>query len=141
MQFYRSFRNVNGFRNGWDVPPQARQVREVYVRFLNVAAAQLGSQVRAVAFDRGGLHNPLLILFTPVEDFKLIDPTRIATGVDNFAWEEVNPDMAMLKAVGLCDKNNIDEWVNVTVSIEPAFDAYLASFEIEGVNSEDILHP
>jgi hypothetical protein len=37
--------------------------RTIYVQALNQIAVKLGSELRAYAYDRPGMHNPLLILF------------------------------------------------------------------------------
>lgn len=62
MQYYDDMQHKYGFSDGEAVPPDARECREVYIRFLNALAERLGSKVRAIAYDRGGVHNPYLIL-------------------------------------------------------------------------------
>ena len=63
MKYFDEMRTKYGFCDGGTVPPDAQACRKVYVEALNQIAAKLGSELRAYACDRPGVHNPYLILF------------------------------------------------------------------------------
>lgn len=62
MKYWEEFNSKFGFGDGDAVPPDAWALRYVYVREINRLAKAKGSAVRAYAFDRGGMHNPYMIL-------------------------------------------------------------------------------
>ena len=63
MKYFDEMRTKWGFGDGGTVPPDAEACRTVYIEALNQIAAKLGSELRAYAYDRPGVHNPYLILF------------------------------------------------------------------------------
>ena len=70
MRFWDDMQNKYGFSDGEAVPDGAEVYRAVYIRAVNALAEQLGSTVRAVAYDRPGVHNWCLILFHQVSDLE-----------------------------------------------------------------------
>ncbi len=67
MRFWDDMQDRRGFADGESTPDGAEVYRAVYVQAVNTLAAQLGSPVRAVAYDRPGFHNGCLILFHRVQ--------------------------------------------------------------------------
>jgi hypothetical protein len=63
MKYFDEMQTKRGFGDGGLVPPDAEACRTVYVEALNQVAVKLGSDLRAYADDRPGMHNPFLILF------------------------------------------------------------------------------
>ena len=114
MNYYDDMRRKGGFNDGDSVPPGVRDYREVYITALNVLAVELGSRIRAVAFDRSGMHNWCFILFERIEDFekrydKGLDGTRDVT------VDEIQIDSPMQVAIELARELNLDMLVHVTV--------------------------
>ena len=104
MQYWDEFVSKIGFNDGDAVPPDAEERRSVYIQYLNALAESLGSNVRVMAFDRGGCHNFYMIALVRVgttEDINEIDE----------AWEKAF-DMAM--------EAGLDEYVETTVTIKEA---------------------
>ena len=62
MQYYDEMCNKWGFNDGAAEPAGADLYRQLYVAVLNVILERRGSQVRVVAFNRGGMHNGCMIL-------------------------------------------------------------------------------
>jgi hypothetical protein len=67
MKYWEDFQTKWGFSEGAATPDDAWAHRFVYVREINRKAAELASKVRLVAYDRGGMHNGLLIVRVPME--------------------------------------------------------------------------
>lgn len=112
MRYWQEMRSKGGFSDGEAVPDGAEVYREVYLRAVNLLAKQLGSRVRAVAYDRPGVHNWCLVLFRDA---------------GNLAGEEVGEDDAMHEALERAATLPLDDYVCVTVKVSAAFDAYLAA--------------
>lgn len=70
MQYFDEMRDKNGFSDGSAYPAGIEKYRAVYVRFINIFAEKLGSNIRAAAFDRGGMHNWCRIVFYSRDDIK-----------------------------------------------------------------------
>src|SRR5205814_7885070 len=104
MKYFDEMRTKWGFGDGGTVPPDAEACRTVYVEALNQIAAKLGSELRAYAYDRPGMHSPILILFC---------------GKDALTDEgERDPDEPMIAAIGCCRELSLDDLVEVQVAIE-----------------------
>lgn len=125
MRYWEEMRGKFGFGDGEQVPDGAAAYRAVYVATVNRLAEQLGSGLRAVAWDRPGLHNWCLIVFRRLEDLAGVDPARLAAG-DAPAGPVAAPDAALEEAIAQADAARVDEFVAVTVAIDPDFRAFLA---------------
>ena len=93
-------RTKYGFNGGGAVPDGAEIYRAVYIRAINKLAEQLGSRVRAVAYDRAGVHNWCLILFHGVNDSAGRTPDELTESLDLSAAEVLDPDEVMVKPSG-----------------------------------------
>jgi hypothetical protein len=128
MRYWTSFQTKWGFGEGESVPPDAWALRYVYVREINRLAAKLGSKVRLIAYDRGGMHNSLIIRridANAVRDAQELDLCRgaCAGGFEPKGrdWKDPESDEAMENAIDhfLCgDNKDLDQLVEVDVSIK-----------------------
>ena len=107
MKYFDEMRTKYGFCDGGTVPPNVEACRTVYVEALNQIAAKLGSELRAYAYDRPGMHNPFLILFRGKD-----------AQTDH---EEREPDEPMIEAITCCGGLDLDDLVEVRVAIVPDY--------------------
>ena|SRR6266496_3708346 len=107
MKYFDEMQTKWGFGDGGLVPPDAKACRTVYVEALNQVAVKLGSELRAYAYDRPGMHNPFLILFRG-KDVK----------TDH---EELEPDEPMIEAITCCGGLDLDDLVEVQVTVHPGY--------------------
>ena len=134
MMYWDEMNSKNGFDDGAAVPQEAWAAREVYVRALNAVAAHKGSKVRAIAWDRPGVHNPCLIMQVPVAFFDALSPDQVLAkeevtlphdwpeepGVELVRGEPT--DDAWVEAVDECVEIPLDDYVVVDVRLDPEFD-------------------
>ncbi len=111
MRFWDEMQAKSGFSDGESVPEGADVYREVYIRAINRLAEQRGSTVRAVAYDRPGMHNWCLVTF------------RVAGTPDG---TEVLPDDQMDTAIEQALDLDLDGFVPVVVAIHADFARFLA---------------
>lgn len=102
MQYWDEFVNKFGFGDGDAAPPDVAERRDVYIRYLNALAESFGSNVRAMAFDRGGCHNFHMIVLVQA------GTTEEVEAIDE-AWE---------KAFDTAMEAGLDEYVETTVTIK-----------------------
>ena len=107
------------------MPPDAWALRYVYIREINRIAKGLGSAVRLLAFDRGGVHNPYLICSVTAAAVAGVPDKDLCKGAWAGGWnlkqdwEEPVEDDAMLEAIEEArDRDGIDGLVDVRVSID-----------------------
>jgi hypothetical protein len=124
MRFWNDMQSKWGFNDGEAIPEGIREYRTVYLQAVNRLAEQLDSQVRAVAFNRTGLHNFCLILFHWGDDLKDIPAEQYTDHVDIRA-AVVEPDAAMQEAIYQAHELGLDQWVVVTVEIDPDLDDFI----------------
>lgn len=124
MRFWEDMQSKYGFSDGNAVPDGVEIYREVYIRAVNKLAEQLGSGVRAVAYDRFGFHNWCLILMHPLSDLQ-------AQGIDEFTVhvdidaDTTEADEAMKEAIRQAYELELDSFVEVTVTLTGDFDAFV----------------
>lgn len=70
MRYWDEFNTKWGFADGECVPPDAVETREAYIRTINGLARVRGSDRRVAAYDRGGCHNPFLLLMITAKQFE-----------------------------------------------------------------------
>lgn len=128
MRYWDEMQDKFGFRDGEAVPAGAEAYREVYLLAVNRLAEQLGSRVRAVPYDPAGMHNWCLVLFRDAGD-QGVEGTR--QDLVAIAADEAEQDEAMIAAIEQARTLPLDDYVDVTVRISPAFDAYLAGLAAE----------
>lgn len=101
MELYDEMDSKYGFNDGADVPFDAYVYRDAYVKTINKIAEQVGSEYRAVEYDRPGFHNPCLILFCRIDKDQI---------VDNLVIEQMTDDK-MHEAIALAHGVDIDYFV------------------------------
>lgn len=126
MRFWDDMQHKFGFSDGEAVPDGVEVYRAVYIRSVNSLAAQLGSAVRAVAYDRPGVHNWCLILFHQVSDLEAHGINLLTLHVEIDA-EVVEPDEAMEEAIRQACLIDLDSFVEVRVSISDEFADFAAN--------------
>jgi len=115
MKYFDEMRTKYGFCDGGTVPPNVEACRTVYVEALNQVAAKLGSELRAYA-----MHNPFLILFRGKD-----------AQTDH---EELEPDEPMNEAITCCGGLDLDDLVEVRVTVDPAYQEKITQMMKEAVN-------
>jgi len=104
-----------GFGDGEQIPDGVEVYREVYIRAINQVAAAMGSESRAVAYNRPGVHNPFLILFTSVEEFHQLGAGEITSGDAN--CEYYGGDDKIAEAIEWLQENvDLDGLISVRIS-------------------------
>ena len=116
MRYLEEMQDKYGFSDGAAIPLEAWKCREVYVAVLNKLAEKYGSEVRAVAYDRPGMHNGCMLLFAKAEDL----------AGEAMDWNEVATDEAMQTAVDDANEMHLDEHIIVEVRIDDGFAGFLA---------------
>ena len=124
MRYWEEMQSKWGFNDGEAIPEGVEHYRTVYIRAVNRLAEQLNSQVRAVAYNRCGLHNFCLVLFHNLTD--LVDvPVEQYTEHMDIPAAVVEPDEAMREAIWQAETWHLDELLEVTVAIDPGLEAFL----------------
>lgn len=128
--FEEMFNNKYGFSDGEALPPDAEQVREVYIRAINAYAEHLSSSQGLVAYDRFGIHNPSLILLYNKRDLDEAGIESAAyhrhTDISANPLELFEADDAMEAAVGAASLMGLDEFVFTEVHIDEGFTIFLS---------------
>lgn len=124
MRYWEEMQSKWGFNDGEAIPEGVEYYRTVYIRAINRLAEQLGSQVRAVAFNRSGVHNFCLVLFHKLTDLKDVSLEQYTHHVDIQA-EVVEPDEAMREAIWQAELRDLDDLIEVTVVIDPGLEDFL----------------
>lgn len=128
MRFWNDMQSKYGFGDGDAVPDGVEVYRAVYIRAVNQLAAQLGSAVRATAYDRAGVHNWCLVLFYRAEDLAAWQLTDLTQPLDITA-DTVEPDDAMNEAIRQAYEFDLDSFVRVTVQLDTAFEAFVTDLQ------------
>ena len=128
MRFWEDMQSKWGFSDGEAIPAGIEDYRTVYIRAVNRLAEQLDSQVRAVAFNRAGLHNFCLVLFHRVDDLKDIPVEQYTEHVDIRA-DVVEPDEAMQEAIWQAQEARLDDLLYITVEIDPDLDEVIQNLK------------
>ncbi len=68
--WYNDFTEKWGFNDGGSVEQRDFDAREILIAKLNSLAEFKANNIRAVAFDRPGVHNPCLVILLPNPDGK-----------------------------------------------------------------------
>jgi hypothetical protein len=122
MQYFDEMRTKWGFEDGGTTPPDAIACREVYVKVINKCAKKAGSKFRAYAYDRGGCHNGIMILFASLENIKKnkVPLSRLSDGDfnDDKLEDTDKYDEAMDTALQDAMDLDIDQYVVSKVTID-----------------------
>ena len=127
MRYWDDMRTKYGFNDGGAVPDGAEVYRAVYIRAVNKLAEQLNSSVRAVAYDRAGVHNWCLILFYDVKDLAGRTPDELTEPLDVSGGEVLDPDAAMDEAIGQAYLLDLDSFVQVSVNLSDDFEDFVTA--------------
>ncbi|GIK76120.1 hypothetical protein FBR02_00060 [Anaerolineae bacterium CFX9] len=127
MRYWDDMRTKYGFNDGGAVPDGAEVYRAIYIRAVNQLAEQLGSGVRATAYDRVGVHNWCLILFYDVNDLSGRTPDELAEPLDLSSAEVVEPDEAMDEAIQQASLLDLDSFVQVSIDLSDDFESFVAA--------------
>jgi hypothetical protein len=124
MRFWEDMQSKYGFSDGNAVPDGVEIYREVYIRAVNQLAEQLGSRVRAAAYDRFGVHNWCLILMHSLSDLQAHGIQDFTTHTDIQA-ETTEADEAMEEAIRQADELELDSFVEVMVTLTDDFEDFV----------------
>jgi hypothetical protein len=127
MRYWDEMRTKYGFDDGGAVPDGVEVYRTVYIQAVNKLAEQLNSSVRAIAYDRAGVHNWCLILFYDVEDLAGRTPDELTEPLDVSGGEVLDPDAAMDEAIGQAYLLDLDSFVQVSVDLSDDFEDFVAA--------------
>lgn len=127
MRYWDDMGTKYGFNDGEAVPDGAGVYRAVYIRAVNQLAQQLGSSVRATAYDRAGVHNWCLILFYAVHDLVDHTPDELAEPLDLASADVLEPDEAMDEAIRQASLLDLDSFVQVSVALSDDFERFVAA--------------
>lgn len=136
MKFWEDMQSKWGFNDGNAIPEGVEDYRTVYICAVNRLAEQLNSKVRAVAYNRPGLHNYCLIIFYKVTDLQHISVEQYNKHVAIQA-EVTEPDEAMREAIWQAYEAQLDNFLQITVEIDPELDDFIA--DLKTVSDKDPL--
>ncbi len=122
MNYWSEMRTKFGFNDGSCTPPGLDLYREAYILAVNAIAAELCSTVRAVAYDRPGMHNWCLILFYPAKETAAWTDEQFTCGDPPDICEDILPetDDEMVTAIEKACEMRIDDYLTVRVSLAAA---------------------
>ena len=109
MIYWEEMQSKWGFGDGERVPTHVEKNRTVYIQLVNKLAEILGSTIRAVAYDRAGVHNWCLILLHKLEDLNTLGVEPAQYVQDSYAYAkslaEEQPDDAMNSAISFAQEH------------------------------------
>lgn len=118
MIYYDDMQTKGGFSDGENVPANAWSARTLYITALNHVAKERGSNVRVVAYDRPGMHNPCLIIHVTASMFNEIEGDPDVSHPEVFdlmqkhgAHERVLPDCEFREAEEICHDLYLDQYL------------------------------
>lgn len=126
MRFWEDMQSKYGFSDGGAVPDGAEVYRAVYIQAVNRLAEQLKSNVRAVAFDRTGVHNWCLVLFYAVKDLAGHTADDLTDTLD-LAAEVLEPDEPMSEAIRQAYLLDLDGFIKVSVALADDFARFVST--------------
>lgn len=150
MIHYEDMRSKGGFSDGEAVPRLAWVFRSIYITALNHAAEKLGSNVRVVAYDRPGMHNPCLLIHVTVPMFMDMGCDKLGNGDPTASHPEVFevmqrhgvpervwPDEGFIEAEEVVTNMEVEQYVttrgtlrkNAQAIMKVAMEKELAQFE------------
>lgn len=109
MKYWDEMVTKYGFNDGEATPLEAEDSREIYIYVVNLLAKEMGLSERVEAYNRGGLHNNIMIV-----------PR------DNANWPE--------RAIEIAQTLGLDAYIQIDVTqLKDELDDFLAN------NLDDIL--
>lgn len=127
MRYWDDMQSKFGFNDGGAVPDGAEVYRAIYIRAVNQLAEQLGSGVRATAYDRAGVHNWCLILFYELKELVGHTPDELTEPLDVSAGEVFEPDEPMEEAIQQAYLLDLDGFVQVSVGLSDDFEEFVTA--------------
>ena len=138
MKYWEEYQSKWGFGDGDASPPDAVQVRAVYVHAFNTLARLAGISQRLLPYDRPGMHNPWVVFTVPAATLPVIagnDPRAFAMGSWQGEWEQSAGDVhdqplsdESAVILDIMDDACIDDFVNPRNQISwAALDQWLRS--------------
>jgi len=67
MRYWADMQAKYGFQDGGETPVEAEACRYIYVTAMNKLLKKHGSAFRVLSWDRGGVHNSILIVWVPAD--------------------------------------------------------------------------
>jgi len=128
MRYWDDMNDKYAFGDGCSVPPDAELCRSVYVQALNIVAARLKSNVRCIAYNRPGSHNPVLIVMVTLAQYKKIPHPHVISGdfdLDSLPNEKEPNDEAWEATVAECNEMGLDDYVISEPVLSPEFLPFL----------------
>ena len=107
MKYFEDMTTKWGFSDGEAIPSEACVTRKVYVAAINTRAMCLGSEYRAVEWDRWGCHNYCLIMF---HRYDVNPESDDGPNPHLKAFEEVEEE-TLKQAVSECYDIGLDQYV------------------------------
>ncbi len=121
MRYYYDMIVTSGFDDGEAVPADAYACRQAYIRGINAFAEDMGSNFRADAYDRPGLHNPCMIVVRPVDGT-----------VEQAILTEQPRDAAFTRALEIALRLDLDSFVHVEVAVrEDELTDFLVNVDVD----------
>jgi len=125
MNYWDSFTRPDGFSDGNAIPPDAEEVRIVYILALNALAEYHRSAYRVVAWNAWGPHNFYRVMVVRKDelDAHTIAPEQYADGhtlatVINLGQSREEGDAGWRAALATAMDMHLDEYVDATVTID-----------------------
>src|SRR5580658_6873273 len=120
MRYWEDFWNKYGFGDGSAVPPDACQLRKVYVPVVNAKAQNLGSKFRLVPYNRSGMHNWIIIVSATVAYHDRLTALERLNGTDRCPEGpgEQGEDEQMRQAIDWAIEQDPDQLVSTRVRID-----------------------
>lgn len=125
MNYWDSFTRPDGFNDGEAIPPDAEEVRIVYILALNALAEYHRSAYRVVAWNAWGPHNfyRVRVVRKAALDAQGLDPERYADGhtlatLINLSQSEEDGDAGWRAALATAMEMHLDEYVDARVTID-----------------------
>lgn len=136
MRYWEEMLNKYGFGGGDAEPTEARWARIAYVQYINTLLRALDSKYRVYAYDRAGMHNSCMIVFTtadviqnntmglaPSQDNMWVAyGTKHWLGLDTLESACSNPlsDPVVQKVIDMAHDARLDDYVAVRIKLNQA---------------------
>jgi len=135
MKYWYDMLTKGGFGDGNSTPDGIEIFRDVYLKVVNELARRNGSSYRYVPYNRSGVHNFCLVILVPRQYY---DETYLSSQegreiwksvdddvVDQLGLHEADRDQAMKDAVSKACELYLDQYLDVTVNVDPGFTEFL----------------
>lgn len=134
MQYWDDMRDKFGFNDGEAIPAGAELYRDVYLRAVNLLLEQEKSQVRAVRYDRPGVHNGCMILLVTATWYNKVYVREVKKDPKGLLPDITIPDEACTTAtdgdtyhevIETLHEYGLDHFLNVNISVSREFPRWL----------------